>query len=90
MTGKIIGEFINSCTALRHPHWRLWKKHPNQTINPIICPHFSREDCPFCVLVFCVLKIDVKITNNELLMLFSLLICLLKTSYPEKFVSPDL
>lgn len=59
MSGKIIEEFINSCSALKQPHLRGWKKN---TVNPIICPHFSREGaCPFCVLFFCVSKIDVKI-----------------------------
>lgn len=33
MSGKIIEEFINSCSALRQPHLRMWKKN---TINPII------------------------------------------------------
>lgn len=60
MSGKIIEEFINSCRALRQPQLRPWKK--KNTINPIICPHFSREgDWPFYVLFFRVLEIDVKV-----------------------------
>ena len=63
MNGKSIEEFINSHSALRPLHLRFsgGDGGGHKTINSIICPHFSREgDCPFCVLFYYVLKIDVK------------------------------
>ena len=80
MSGNIIKEFINSCSALRKPHLRLEKEYhkPNHLSS------FQQRRRLF-ILCFGLQGFEDRCQNknNKILMVFSFLICQLKISYPE-------